>query len=374
MHTHAPRTARSEHTHYRVPRDTSGGFLGLFFLLLHRLNPPQPSHFPHTGLKPSLQRQPKTVTTARLCLPTSTMKISASSCCLVVSSLLLLVSTQATFNHQDKNDKNNEEPLENEARTFREARHSPFFVHNSKELNRALAILEHESQTSHWHQRGGDEGWWADEERNGHKGNKHTDADDATARGQGWNNKHGGKKEKERDFWFGQIFIKEAGDYYLDRDFVFSDGFKLEITGTHEKSHHGHGKHGKDSDDGYHLPEEHTHGKPGQKDVVIHAAPNQRHFTFDDHAILKACDLTFVDGGCDKEGFYGGSMLFVGRASGKFEDVHWYVLRALLPSLPSLFSLLLRSRVTHLPPLPSFLAHPTHQARQHSLGWWRTVR
>jgi hypothetical protein len=245
------------------------------------------------------------------------MKFSASSCCLLVSSLLLLAGAQATFNH-DKNDKNNgEEPLENESRTFREARHSPFYVHNSKELNRALAILEHESQTSHWH-RGEDERWWADEERNGRKGN------DATARGRE-GKRH---KKKERDFFFGQIFIRAAGDYYLDRDFIFSDGFKLEITGTHERKKQQHGKH-----DGY-LPEGHGDGKPEQQDVVIHAAKNQRHFTFDDHAILKACDLTFVDGGCEKEGFYGGSMLFVNRATGKFQDVHWYV----SPSLPSCLS------------------------------------
>lgn len=246
------------------------------------------------------------------------MKFTASSCCLLVSSLLLLTGAQATFNHHDKIDKNNgEEPLENEARTFREARHSPFHVHNSKELNRALAILEHESQTSHWH-RGEDERWWADEGRNGGRKDKHGDDKDATARGQG---KH--HKKDERDFFFGRILIEKAGDYYLDRDFIFSDGFKLEITGTHEKLNHGKHHHAKHSDDGYHQ-EGHRHGKTEQKDVVIHAAPNQRHFTFDDHAILKACDLTFVDGGCEKEGFYGGSMLFVNRATGKFEDVHWH--------------------------------------------------
>lgn len=223
--------------------------------------------------------------------------------------LPLLLQTSATYatKHNKENEGSHEKMLENETRSFIETRHSPFYVRDSKELNRALAILEHESQT--WY-RSEENRWWVDEGQE----SKHTKVE-ATASRRNKKNRH--NKDKERETFFGRIYIVQPGDYHLDRDFIFSDGFKLEIGGVPNND-----KHHK-TDDSNLEHQNGNNGIPNNQKVVIHAAPKRRHFIFDDYAILKACDLTFVDGGCEVEGFYGGSMLFVNRATGKFDDVHF---------------------------------------------------
>ncbi len=256
----------------------------------------------------------------------------------LVSSLLLLTGAAATHGGHHATKNKDAQGNELEQRNFHEARHSPFFVHNSKELNRALAILEHESQDDQAHRRR--EGKWGKDEdedeaesrrrRNNYGYGKDDDAEGAADRRRN-DKKDKRGKDKERDFLFGRIEIVKAGDYQLDREFIFSDGFKLELEGLHrpkaQPQAYGDAADAETEGNGHKHHHHHHHvpqPEPGQDSaVVIHAAANHRHFTFDDHAVLKARDLTFADGGCEKEGFYGGSMLFVNRASSQFERVHF---------------------------------------------------
>ncbi len=159
--------------------------------------------------------------------------------------------------------------------------------------NRALAILEHESQQCN------------DFGRRRHHHNHHDDGDVASNKkannqnrgglrnNNNNDNKHGHehKKEQNEERCFGRIHIVGGKTFQLDREFIFADAFKIDLD-----------------------------GRPGTK---IRAAPGQRHLTFDDEAVLNAHQVAFVDGGCDKEGFVGGSILLVNRASLIARGVNW---------------------------------------------------
>lgn len=170
--------------------------------------------------------------------------------------------------------------------------------------NRALAILEHESQQCN------DVG----RRRRGHRGHHghhgHDDNNDGVAsaagkskqgglRGNSNNNddKHGDHAhdhhtaDDDEERCFGRIRLAKGKTYQLEREFIFADAFKLDLE-----------------------------GRPGAQ---VRAAPGQRHLTLDDEAVLNAHQVAFVDGGCDKEGFVGGSVLLVNRASLFARGVNW---------------------------------------------------
>ena len=175
--------------------------------------------------------------------------------------------------------------------------HPPPTQHNTIQ-NRALAVLEHESQQCndvgrrrhHHHGHHNDDDNNADAAGNRKQGglrnrnNKNNNNDDK----HGHDNKH---RAEDEERCFGRIRLAKGKTYQLEREFIFADAFKLDLE-----------------------------GHPG---ATIRAAPGQRHLTLDDEVVLNAHQVAFVDGGCDKEGFVGGSILLVNRASLFARGVNW---------------------------------------------------
>ena len=208
-----------------------------------------------------------------------------STAAVLLASILLASHTSATghFNNKNRNYNNAEGYEEDDAlfqfhgRNQREVRGSPFVVTESRGLNNALAILESECQ-----------GFQHNEfdERQGKGGGKDGGGSSLWVGGSNNNEK---ENKKNRESVHGEIRVEAPGTYQLDREFIFTDRCSLRLVGT-----------------------------PG---VVIEAAQSRRHFTFENRATLWASDVSFENGGNEREGFYGGSILFIGESSGRFQAV-----------------------------------------------------